>query len=156
VRTEDPFKSKEGDMMNEKKPRSHTNILLFVLFGITLMSLVGMIGETGTPHPGAGVHFHAFAGFVMTVVTFFHMRHHWRWFRAAMMGKLKGKAFIRLAMNTMVFVFMIVACLSGFSAMNTPGINMLHAVVGTVVVLGLAVHCAKKLRVMARSAALKG
>jgi hypothetical protein len=133
-------------MMNGKKPQSRTSILLFVLFAITLMCLVGMIGETGALHPGAGVHFHAFAGFAMTVATFFHMRHHRQWFRAAIMDKRKGRALMRLTMNTLVFILLIAACLSGPNAMVTRGISPFHAVVGSGAALGLFIHCGKRIR----------
>ena len=149
---EDLSNSNEGEIMNGKKHQSRANVLLFVLFGITLVCLVDMIGETGAPHPGAGVHFHAFAGFVMTVATFFHIRHHRRWFMAAVKGKLKGRALVRLVMNTTVFTLMIVACLSGFDAMRTQGITPFHAIAGSGAALGLMIHCVRKLRSRVKSA----
>jgi hypothetical protein len=133
-------------MMNGKKPRSRTSILLFILFGITVMCLVGMIGSTNATHPGIGVHLHAVAGSFMTVATFFHMVHHRSWFVLAIKGKLKGRALTRLTMNTLVFILLIAACLSGPTAMATMGINPFHAIVGSGVVLGLFFHCTKRIR----------
>lgn len=119
------------------------DLALFALLGSTMAFLAGMARDGKALHPGTATHVHALCGFFMTVGSLVHIWMHRKWVRAVVTGKVKGRPAIRLAMNMMVTVFMLLACISGGQAMESPGVNLFHAIVGSAAILGLVIHSTK-------------
>lgn len=145
----------EGESMKRTPRNFRMNIMLLVLLGLTAIFLIDMVASPQTFHPGIGMHLHALCGFTMTCMTFIHILRHYMWFKGALKGKVKGRKLISLGMNTMVFILMVLASISGFDAMEAQGISLLHAVTGSGAVLGLAIHCVKHMNHMKRTLPVK-
>jgi hypothetical protein len=90
-------------------------------------------------------HLHAILGTLLAISCLIHIGLHWRWFRAVLTGRAKGR--VKFVMNSLVAVLMIAAVLSGRVAIVASALaSGLHRFVGYFVLLGLLVHTVKHAR----------
>jgi len=99
----------------------------------------------------AGLHGHALAGIILTVVSLAHAWRHRTWPKAALAGKLKGSYRVKVIMSTVSILGLLLACFSGPAAMAGAGAKVFHGVVGSITLAGLFVHALGHVRRPART-----
>jgi hypothetical protein len=127
-----------------RRPRNfRMDVILLLLFGVTALCLAESFFAQSTAHPGPLIHVHAACGFLLFAVSLIHAFRHRKWFVGVLKGKIRGKARVKCLMYLIATILMTLACFSGGSAMDAPGISVFHAITGTAVLMGLAVHVVK-------------
>ena len=119
------------------------DVALFLLLGVNVASLVLTHND-----PSAGISpAHIASGALLVLLSLVHICMHWRWFRAVLSGKAKGK--IKVMMDSLVTILLLLAGLSGPLAAHSTAASQLHNLSGSLALLGLLIHSVKHLSWMA-------
>jgi len=131
--------------MNKKTLRSFwLNAALFLLLGMD----IAMVKITGSETTGVhtGLHIHVFVNGLLVIGCLIHIGMHWRWYKAVLSGKAKGKT--KLIMTGFVTIMMLLAGLSGHAALSSTAASSFHSFTGSMALIGLSIHGIKHLRWM--------
>jgi hypothetical protein len=121
------------------------DISLIMLLVVNLFTLGG--GRSGSSFDAELMsHMHVISGTALILVSLVHITLHAPWFRAVVSGKAKGR--IKLFMYSMVFIFALLAFLSGHSADSSSVARQFHEITGSLFILGLTVHIIRHARWM--------
>ncbi len=122
---------------------------LMFLLALAICSLEGPHEADNGMTAGVKVYcVHALSAIFMTCGALLHIFLHRRWFKIALRRKAKGRV------RKCVFGgAMLLACLSGYSEISSPGPSLLHHAAGIAALVGLLLHSVTHLGWMIRYAA---
>ncbi len=121
------------------------DISLVILLVVNVVTVAG--GEAGTNFSAPlRSHLHAISGTGLMLIGLFHIILHIPWFRAVVNGKVKGR--IKLFMYGMVSTFIMLGFISGIITNASVGIERFHETIGSLALVGLAIHSIKHVRWM--------
>ena len=131
--------------MNKMTPNFFLDTGLMMLLVVNLSTLGG--GGSGLTF-GAELRsqLHVISGTGLILASLVHITLHIPWFRAVVSGKAKGR--IKLFMYSMVFIFALLAFLSGHSADTSNAARRFHEMTGSLFIMGLIIHSIKHTRWM--------